>query len=365
MSGAAGDMAKDALRKGWTTGACAAAAAAAAYEALTIGTFPDPVRITLPGGREAGFPLASHHLGHGEARASVIKDAGDDPDVTHGAEIVVTVKAGEAGSGVVFRAGEGVGTVTKAGLPVAPGEPAINPRPREIMTEAIRKLAWRHDGTADVVLTIGVVDGEALARRTWNPRLGIKGGLSILGTTGIVIPYSCSAWIHAIHRGIDVARAEGLEHLAGATGRTSETAVRSFHSLPEASLIDMGDFAGGMLKYLRRHPVPRVSLAGGFAKMTKLAQGALDLHSARSQVDFGLLATMAREAGADAGLAQHVATSTSAGEALGLAREAGLHLADQVAGGARQTALATLAGGVAVDVIVIDRSGTIVGQAGP
>ena len=365
MSGAAGDMAKTALRKGWTTGACAAAAAAAAYEALTTGRFPDPVRITLPGGREAGFPLESHHLGHGEARASVIKDAGDDPDVTHGAEIVVTVKAGEAGSGVVFRAGEGVGTVTKAGLPVAPGEPAINPRPRDIMTEAIRTLAWRHGGTADVVLTIGVVDGEALALKTWNPRLGIKGGLSILGTTGIVIPYSCSAWIHAIHRGIDVARAEGLEHLAGATGRTSEKTVQSFHSLPEASLIDMGDFAGGMLKYLRRHPVPRVSLAGGFAKMTKLAQGALDLHSARSQVDFDLLATLAKESGADAGLAQRVAKSTSAGEALGLAREAGLPLARHVAGGARQTALATLAGGVAVDVIVIDRSGAIVGMAGP
>ena len=121
---------------------------------------------------------------------------------------------------------------------------------------------------------------------------------------------------------------------------------------------------GGMLKYLRRHPVPRVSLAGGFAKMTKLAQGALDLHSARSQVDFDLLATLAKEAGADAGLARHVADSTSAGEVLGLVREAGLPLADHVAGGARQTALATLAGGVAVDVIVIDRAGAIVGQAG-
>ena len=365
LFGTAKDMAKDALRKGWTTGACAAAATAAAYEALATGTFPDPVRIILPGGRQAGFPLASRYLGHGEARASVIKDAGDDPDVTHGAEIVVTVKAGDAGSGVVFRAGKGVGIVTKAGLPVAPGEPAINPRPREIMTQAIRELAWHHGGTADVIVTIGVVGGEALARRTWNPRLGITGGLSILGTTGIVIPYSCAAWIHAIHRGIDVARAEGLEHLAGATGRTSETALRTFHSLPEASLIDMGDFAGGMLKYLRRHPVPRVSLAGGFAKMTKLAQGALDLHSARSQVDFGLLATMAREAGADGGMEARVAASTSAGETLGLAREAGVPLGDRVACGARQTALATLAGGVALDVIVVDRAGAIVGQAGP
>ena len=206
--------------------------------------------------------------------------------------------------------------------------------------------------------------------RIWPVGRGIRGsasrgGLSILGTTGIVIPYSCSAWIHAIHRGIDVARAEGLEHLAGATGRTSENTVRQFHSLPEASLIDMGDFAGGMLKYLRRHPVRRVSIAGGFAKMTKLAQGALDLHSARSEVDFAELATLAKEVGADAGLARQVAQATSAGEVLGLARETGLPLPGQVAGGARQTALATLAGDVAVDVIVIDRSGTIVGHAGP
>ncbi len=357
--------AKGALRKGWTTGACAAAAAAAAYQALATGHFPDPVAITLPGGREVGFPLASRVLGEGSSRASVIKDAGDDPDVTHGAEIVVTVTRGEPGSGVVFRAGEGVGTVTKVGLPVAPGEPAINPKPREIMTEAIRKLAWRHGGTTDVVLEIGVVNGEELAGQTWNPRLGIRGGLSILGTTGIVIPYSCSAWIHAIHRGIDVARAEGLDHLAGATGRTSEDAVRRFHDLPEGALIDMGDFAGGMLKYLRRHPVSRVSLAGGFAKMTKLAQGALDLHSSRSQVDFGRLADVAQETGAAKDLASEIAACQSAGAVLALAQDAHLPLADHVASRAREAALATLASGISVDVIVIDRSGAIVGRTEP
>ncbi len=357
--------AKDALRRGWTTGACAAAAAAAAYQALATGRFPDPVTITLPNGREAGFPLASRDLEDGSSRASVIKDAGDDPDVTHGAEIVVTVSRGREGSGVVFRAGEGVGTVTKPGLPVPPGEPAINPKPREITAEAIRKLAWRHGGTADVVVEIGVVNGEEIARKTWNPRLGIVGGLSILGTTGIVIPYSCSAWIHAIHRGIDVARAEGLDHLAGATGRTSEGAVRSYHGLPEGALIDMGDFVGAMLKYLRRHPVSRVTVAGGFAKMTKLAQGALDLHSSRSRLDLARLATLARETGADDGLAKAMAASPGAGAVLELARHAELPLAGHVASRARETVLATLANGVTVDVIVIDRGGTIVGRAGP
>jgi cobalt-precorrin-5B (C1)-methyltransferase len=123
-----------------------------------------------------------------------------------------------------------------------------------------------------------------------NARLGIVGGLSILGTTGIVVPYSCSSWIHSIQRGIDVARAAGLEHIAAATGATSESAVQHLYDLPQHALIDMGDFAGGVLKYLRSHPVERLTLAGGFAKFAKLAQGQLDLHSARSRVDIGALA---------------------------------------------------------------------------
>ncbi len=149
-------------------------------------------------------------------------------------------------------------------------------------------------------MEISIPGGEALAAKTLNGRLGIVGGLSILGTTGIVVPYSCSAWIHSIHRGIDVARAAGLTHVAGATGSTSENAVRALHGLPEVALIDMGDFVGGMLKYLRSHPVPRVTIAGGVAKMTKLAQGRLDLHSKRGEVDLALLADFARAAGGSA-----------------------------------------------------------------
>ena len=140
------------------------------------------------------------------------------------------------------------------------------------------------------------LDGEKIAERTLNGRLGIVGGLSILGTTGIVVPYSCSAWIHSIHRGIDVARAVGLDHVAGATGATSEAAIARLYGLPEQALIDMGDFVGGMLKYLRRHPVPRVTVAGGMAKMTKLGQGLLDLHSRRGEVDLDWLSRAATAA---------------------------------------------------------------------
>ena len=273
------------LRRGWTTGTCATAAAKAAYAALLTGAFPDPVEVTLPGGAHPAFALATTAKADGSATAGVVKDAGDDPDVTHGALILATVRRGAVGSGVTFRAGEGVGTVTRPGLPLPPGEPAINPVPRQMMRTAIAEIAAANGDNGDVEIEIAIPGGEALAAKTLNGRLGIVGGLSILGTTGIVVPYSCSAWIHSIHRGVDVARAAGLTHIAGATGAASEAAVKKLHGLPEIALIDMGDFVGGMLKYVRSHPVARVTIAGGVGKMTKLAQGLLDLHSRRGSVD--------------------------------------------------------------------------------
>lgn len=353
------------LRKGWTTGACATAATTAAFTALASGRFPDPVTITLPRGEEPSFALVRAELGEGVATASVIKDAGDDPDITHGAEIVVAVRPGAPGSGVVFAAGPGVGMVTKPGLPIPAGQPAINPRPREMMASAIAQIAARHGIAGDVVIEVSVTGGAALAEKTWNPRLGIVGGLSILGTTGVVIPYSCSAWIHSIHRGIDVARATGATHVAGATGRTSELTVQKLYGLDDSAMLDMGDFAGGMLKYLRRHPVSRVTIGGGFGKLVKLAQGEMDLHSSRSQVDHAILAVLVRDAGGDAALVDAVAAASSAGQALGLALDVGVPLADIVAARAREAALAVLSGGVALDVVVIDRAGAIVGRAGP
>jgi len=353
-----------ALKRGWTTGACAAAASKAAYTALLSRTFPDPVTITLPGGETPAFALAREELAGDRASAGIVKDAGDDPDVTHGALIVATVRKGAAGSGVVFRAGEGVGTVTKPGLPLAPGEPAINPRPREMIRQAIAEAARAHGGTGDVDIEIAVPGGEAIARNTWNPRLGIVGGISILGTTGVVIPYSCSAWIHSIQRGVDVARAAGLRHVAGSTGSTSERAVQSLLKLPETALLDMGDFAGGLLKYLRRHPLPHLTLAGGFGKIAKLAQGHLDLHSGRSQVDRDWLAKHMRELGAEDGVIAKARAANSALEVLELARAAGCPLGDLVAARARVVALGVLEGApIAVDVMIFDRNGSLAGKS--
>ncbi len=351
------------LRRGWTTGACATAAAKAAYLGWQTGDCPDPVEIVLPGGARPAFSLALTETSEGGMRVGIVKDAGDDPDVTHGALVIATVRAGQPGSGVTFRAGEGVGTVTRAGLPLPPGEPAINPMPRQMIRANLAEAARSVGGPEDVEVEIAIPGGEEIARKTLNPRLGIVGGLSVLGTTGIVIPYSCAAWIHSIHRGIDVARAEGIEHVAGATGSTSEAAVQRLYGLPDLALIDMGDFAGGMLKYLRRHPVPRVTVAGGIAKMTKLGQGLLDLHSRAGEVDFAWLAERLAEAGAppraiDAG--RHANTAL---EVLDIATRLGLPLADVVAQHAWRTAAQALGGAeIALEIAVFDRDGRLVGH---
>ena len=352
------------LRRGWTTGACATAATKAAYQALLTGVFPDPVTITLPKGQQPAFALAREELGADSALAGIVKDAGDDPDVTHGALILATVRPGDKGEGVVFCAGSGVGTVTKPGLPIPPGEPAINPVPRGLMRRAIAELAARYEAAGDVEVEISIPDGERLALKTWNPRLGIVGGLSILGTTGVVIPYSCSAWIHSIHSGIDVARAAGLQHVAGCTGSTSERVVQTLYGLPDVAMLDMGDFVGGMLKYLRRHPVSKLTIGGGFGKLSKLALGQLDLHSGRSQVDLDWLGGQIRLLGGDTALVERVGYANTANEALALASQRGLKLADRVAGLARESALAVLDGATGVEVIVVDRAGRIVGRSG-
>ncbi|SLN42007.1 cobalt-precorrin-6A synthase [Aquimixticola soesokkakensis] len=339
-----------ALRRGWTTGACATAATRAALMALWGEGFPERVRITLPRGERPEFALSYTAQGAGWAEAGIIKDAGDDPDVTHGAEIRARVCA--SGGGVQFRAGAGVGTVTKAGLPIGVGEPAINPVPREMMCAQVTEMAARLGQVPDVEITVSIPQGAEIALKTWNPRLGIKGGLSVLGTTGVVRPFSCAAWIASIHRGVDVARAGGQTHVAGCTGATSERVVQALHGLPDHAMLDMGDFAGGLVKYLRKHPVARLTIGGGIGKMAKLAQGALDLHSRRSQVDFARLAARVGVAG--------VAQANTALEAVQMAPD----VADLVALDALATVRALLRDTeIALDIVVIDRAGAILARA--
>lgn len=340
------------LRRGWTTGACATAATKAALMRLWGGAFPSEVQITLPKGERPVFPLAHHASGDGWAEVGITKDAGDDPDVTHGALIIAHVRSSD--SGIAFRAGEGVGIITKPGLPIAVGEPAINPVPRQMMEEVVREVATLFRQNPSVEIAVSVPGGAELARKTWNPRLGIEGGLSILGTTGVVRPFSCAAWIASIHRGIDVARADGLRHVAGCTGATSERVVQALYGLPDHAMLDMGDFAGGLLKYLAKHPIDRITIGGGIGKMTKLAQGAVDLHSGRSQVDF-----------ADLAKRLEIPALATANTALQAYELAGAPMAEDVADRALSHVKELLRDTeIKADVVVIDRAGTVLARAG-
>ncbi|EJN03946.1 cobalt-precorrin-5B (C(1))-methyltransferase [Phyllobacterium sp. YR531] len=357
------DAGGQSLRRGWTTGACATAATKAALLALITGEFPDPVAIILPKGEVPHFQLAIESIGVGYAMAGIVKDAGDDPDVTHGATIISTIFPAPPGSGIQFVAGEGVGTVTLPGLPIPPGEAAINPVPREMMKKVCEEICAQYDLPADLLIAISVPEGEELAKHTWNPRLGIIGGISILGTTGIVHPFSCAAWIHSIHRGVDVSRAAGLKHVIAATGSTSEDAAQAIYNLPEIALLDMGDFAGGLLKYMRVHPIDKLTIAGGFAKLTKLAQGALDLHSGRSQVSMTFLADEAEKLGFDTVFRDRILNANTAQEVLELTQSLGFDLAGSIALKAKKVANDTLRGTpIELEVIVTDRKGTVLAR---
>jgi cobalt-precorrin-5B (C1)-methyltransferase len=214
-----------------------------------------------------------------------------------------------------------------------------------------------------VEVTVSITNGEELAKKTMNPRLGILGGLSVLGTTGVVVPYSCASWIHSIHRGIDVAKATGLTHIAACTGSTSEKTACSIYEFEESALIDMGDFAGGVLKYLRKQPIEKLTLCGGFAKLCKLAQGEMDLHSSRSRLDFDKLAQWVGEAGGDAEIQNKTREANTALEVIELSQHHNIPLGDLVAQRAREACLAVVSGDCHIEVIAINRKGDVVGRA--
>jgi cobalt-precorrin-5B (C1)-methyltransferase len=307
---------KKSLRSGFTTGACAAAAAKGAALALLTGRLPAQVEIPFPGGGRHGFALHSCLLQDGQGTASVIKDAGDDPDVTNGAEIIAIVEeADQEHDGLRILGGPGVGRVTKPGLPVAVGEPAINPVPRQMIAEAVAEACREGNGSLSALqVTISVAEGEILAEKTLNRRLGIVGGLSILGTTGIVRPVSARAWTDTIDASMKVARAAGLDAVLLSTGRTSEAAAQRLLRLPEEAQVMMGDYLAYGLKSARRHGFTRIYLAGMWAKILKCALGIPQTHVRHGALEVARAADLLADLGLPPDEAARLATANTARE---------------------------------------------------
>ncbi len=304
------------LRSGFTTGACAAAAAKGATLSLLSGQVVEQVEIPFPNGDRHGFVLHSCVRQDGQVSASVIKDAGDDPDVTNGAELIALVEEGEPGEeGIELLGGPGVGRVTKPGLPVAVGEAAINPVPRRMIRAAVREaLAEQGCPAPALKVTICVVDGEILAQKTLNSRLGIIGGLSILGTTGIVRPISAKAWTDTIEASMKVARAAGLDRVILSTGRTSEAAVEKMLDLPEEARVMMGDYLAYALKAAKRHGFERIYLSGMWAKILKCALGIPQTHVRHGALEVHQAADLLHELGLDREISDSLARCNTARE---------------------------------------------------
>ncbi|HEX4018083.1 MAG TPA: cobalt-precorrin-5B (C(1))-methyltransferase [Frankiaceae bacterium] len=310
------------MRTGWTTGTCSAAAAKAASMALSSGTTPTDIDTPLPGGARVTLPVQSCEIAAGRATAVVVKDAGDDPDVTHGAHLTATV-AWLPTPGIELDGGVGVGVVTKPGLGLDVGGPAINPVPRAQITEAVGEAIDLAEQGVRVV--ISVPDGERMARKTTNGRLGILGGISILGTTGIVRPFSTASWRASVMQAVDVLAAQGETTVVLATGgRTEKAAMALYPDLAESCFVEVGDFTGAALRQARDGGLTQVIFVGMVGKLTKLAAGVLMTHYTRSAVDRELLADITRGAGGDDALVTTVAEANTARHAYELWAAAGV-----------------------------------------
>ena len=352
------------LRTGFTTGACATAAAVAAARWLLRGETPAKVTIRLPIGREVDFEISQRAREDDWVRCSVVKDGGDDPDVTHGAELRARVWRPSA-AGLHLSAGLGVGTVTRQGLGLEVGGPAINPVPRQMLGEQLESIAADVVRSEGLAVEISVPNGEILARKTLNGRLGIVGGISILGTTGIVVPYSTAAWRASVGQSIDVAAANGQQHVVISTGGRSEQFTQRLIDLPEVAFVEMGEFTGYALKRCVERGIRAVTLAGMIGKLSKIAVGHFMTHVAGNQVDLIFLADLARECGATPAVEQEIRGANTARHFQEIALREGLRgafnrICEMVCG--RSDAL--VGGALAVECILFDFDGSVLGRAG-
>lgn len=285
------------LRHGYTTGSCATATTKAALIALITQEPQREATIRLPIGEDVTFQMESCEFSPEKATAATIKDGGDDPDATHGALILSTVEWSDE-PGIILDGGVGIGRVTKPGLPVPIGEAAINPVPRKMIRETAQAVLDEYGIERGIKIVISVPAGEEIAKKTLNGRLGILGGISILGTRGIVVPFSTSAYKASVAQAINVAKEAGCDHIVLSTGGKSESyGIATYPELSEEAFVEMGDFVGFALKQCKVRKMRKVTLVGMMGKFSKVAQGVMMVHSKSAPVDFGFLAQMATEAG--------------------------------------------------------------------
>jgi cobalt-precorrin-5B (C1)-methyltransferase len=360
-------------REGFTTGTAAAAAAKAACLVLFDQGQPETVSIQLPIPRVLTIPINTLEWTGELASAGVIKDAGDDPDVTHGAEIFATVRRVPE-PGIHIEGGTGVGTVTQRGLELPVGSPAINPVPQRMIREAVREALQLSSRSAicnlqsaipesGLEVTISVPNGEELARRTFNARIGIMGGISILGTTGIVRALSTAAWRASVLQAIDVAAANSIEHIVLSTGgRTEQFARGLYPQLPEMAFVEMGIFTGSCIQRAAERGIARVSVCAMIGKLSKIAAGKMQTHVAGNQVDCAFLAQVACELAAPPDLVEAIGAANTARHVQELVEAAGFtrfyeRLCDLAAARCAEAAAQPLE----IDVVLFDFTGRALG----
>jgi cobalt-precorrin-5B (C1)-methyltransferase len=317
---------KGSLRSGYTTGTTATAATKAALYALISGKPVEQVTVQLPKGGSAALKIAWTKMNGHAVTSAAIKDGGDDPDATHGAEICSTVSYSNDIGQIKIDGGKGVGRVTKPGLGLEIGVAAINPTPMKMLLEAVVQVANEQLKSHGIGVEVSVPKGEEIARKTDNPRLGIMGGISILGTTGIVLPYSTASFAASIRQSLDVAIAMGADTVVLTTGGRSEDFAKTQFDLPDHCFVQMGDFSGYSVKQCATKKLKKAIIAGFIGKLTKMAMGVKQTHVAGSHVDMEFMARLAVQCNASpdvaieirgANTARHVAEIVSKNNVIG------------------------------------------------
>jgi len=355
---------KSKLRTGFTTGACSAAAAKAATYVLIHQSPLSEMKITLPVGKKVVFKLEQCLFNQQEATCSVIKDAGDDPDCTNGAELTACVSWLDKPGAVLLERGAGVGLITKPGLGLEVDGPAINPVPRKNITAMVAEAAGAILERKGLRVVISVPRGEEMAKKTLSARLGIMGGISILGTTGIVVPFSTAAYRASIDQGIDVTLTAGCDHIVLTTGgKSEEFAMRLLPELKEEAFIQMGDFVGHTLKYAAKKGIKKVTICGMPGKMSKIAAGRMMTHAKGSQVDMELLAGIAGECGAAQPIVEEIRRANTARHVSELVAQHGIvGFFDKVCQKVCAACRAHVAGAFTVECLLTDFDGTRLGR---